>query len=45
MAIAPSCHDSKPLGAKFVNRRSQHAHGVDARLARRVVGSLAGADA
>ena len=35
-AIAPSCHNPKQLGAKFVNRRSQHALGLDARLARRV---------
>lgn len=35
-AIAPSCHNPKQLGAKFVDRRSQHALGLDARLARRV---------
>lgn len=35
-AIAPSCHNAKQLGAKLVNRRSQHALGFDARLARRV---------
>lgn len=35
-AIAPSCHNSEQLGAKFVDRRSQHALGLDARLARRV---------
>ncbi len=35
-AIAPSCHNPEQLGAKLVNRRSQHALGLDARLARRV---------
>ena len=35
-AIAPSCHNPKQLGAKFVDRRRQHALGLDARLARRV---------
>ena len=35
-AIAPSCHNPKQLGAKFVDRRSEHALGLDARLARRV---------
>lgn len=35
-AIAPSCHNPKQLGAKFVDRRRQHALGLDARLAGRV---------
>lgn len=35
-AIAPSCHNPKQLGTKFVDRRRQHALGLDARLARRV---------
>ena len=35
-AIAPSCHNAEQLGAKCVDRRSQHTLGLDARLARRV---------
>lgn len=35
-AIAPSCHNAEHFGPKFVNRRSQHAFGLDARFARRV---------
>ncbi len=35
-AIAPSCHNPKQLGAKFVDRLRQHALGLDARLAGRV---------
>ena len=35
-AIAPSCHNPKQLSAKFVDRRSQHALGLDACLAGRV---------
>jgi len=35
-AIAPSGHDSKQLGTKVVNHRSQHALGLDARFSRRV---------
>jgi len=35
-AIAPSCHNPKQLGTKFVDRRSQHALGLDACLAGRV---------
>ena len=35
-AIEPSCHNPKHLGAKFVDRRRQHALGLDARLAGRV---------
>ena len=35
-AVAPSSHNAEQLGAKFVDRRRQHALGLDARLARRV---------
>ena len=35
-AFAPACHNPKQFGAKRVDRCSQHALGLDARLARRV---------